>query len=119
MAHEVIFEWPVNGISGKVGKNSRSYRRNHYGRWREVLLENPRKRERSSEHEKAYRAYFGQKHHEALQIYNDPVLAAPYLRLFEKQTPEGNLALTGKRKIYLKPNTFILACRLKEEPFVE
>ena len=117
MANEVIFDWPINGISGKVGKNSRTYRRYHYGRWSEVLLENPRTREQASEHEKAYRAYFGQKQHEALQIYADSEMSEPYMRLFASQTAEGNLALTGKRKTYKKLNTFILACLLKAEPF--
>ena len=119
MANEVIFDYPVKGISGKVGKNSRSYSRHHYGKWREVLVENPRTREKSSEHEKAYRAYFGQKQKAAISIYNDPLRVKPYLKKFKMQTLDGNMLLTGKRKIYIKLNTYILACLLKEHPFVE
>lgn len=119
MRNEVTFAWPVNGISGKVGKNSRSYFRKQYGRSRQVLLENPRTRERSSEHEKAYRAYFGQKWKEALAVYYDAGRSARYDKLFENQTLSGNMALTGKAKIYHKKDMFILACLMKEQPFVE
>ena len=119
MANVVSFEWPVAGISGKVGKRSHTYRRKMYGKWREVYLENPRTREKSSVREKAYRAYFRQLRKEALEISRDSELSVSYTDWFEHQTTERNLELTGKAKIYFKKDLFILACLLKERPFVE
>ena len=119
MGNEVEFVWPVKKVSGKVGKNSKTYMRKCYGKSRQVYLENPRTRERSSEHEKAYRAHFGQLQMEAVAIYRDEERLAPYRQLFEHQTEEGNMALTGKRHVYVRLDSFVLACLLKERPLVE
>ena len=119
MGNEVDFVYPVQAVHGKVGKNSKTYMRKCYGKSRQVYLENPRTRDRSSEHEKAYRAHFGQLQIAASAIYRDEVRLAPYRQLFENQTEEGNVALTGKRHPYVRLDSFVLACLLKERPLVE
>ena len=119
MGNRVEYEYPVQAVHGKVGKDSRTYTRTRYGKSCQVYLENPRTREMSSEHEKAYRAHFGQLQLEASAIYRDEVRLEPYRHLFDNQTEEGNLALTGKRKIYVRLDSFVLACLLKERPFAE
>ena len=50
----------------------------------------------------------------AMQPYKDPVLYAPYKEKFKNQTLDGNLLLTGKRKLYVKEDSYLLACVLKE-----
>ena len=54
-----------------------------------------------------------------MRIYNDPVLYAPYKEKFENQTAEGNLVLTGKKKIYVKADSFVFACLMKERKVEE
>ena len=56
---------------------------------------------------------------EAAAIYRDEMRLAPYRQLFENQTEEGNMALTGKRKLYVRLDSFVLACLLKEHPLIE
>ena len=119
MANEVEYQFPVQAVRGKVGKDSKTYMRKCYGKSHQVYLDNPRTRERSSEHEKAYRAHFGQLQTEASAIYRDEVRLAPYRQLFDNQTEDGNMALTGKRKLYVRLDSFVLACLLKERPLVE
>ncbi len=119
MGNEVDFVFPVQSVRGKVGKNSKTYMRKCYGKSHQVYLEHPRTRARSSEHEKAYRAHFGRLQMEASAIYRDEVRLAPYKELFENQTEEGNIVLTGKRRLYVRLDSFVLACLLKEHPLVE
>ena len=119
MANEVEYQFPVQAVRGKVGKDSKTYMRKCYGKSHQVYLQNPRTRARSSEHEKAYRAHFGQLQAEAAAIYRDEMRLAPYRQMFESQTEEGNMALTGKRRLYVRLDSFVLACLLKEHPLIE
>lgn len=114
MANSTEFEYPVRAISGKVDKNSNKYHRKQYGKMRTVTLNNPRTRDKASPHEKAYRQEFGALQAEKSRIYRDPVLVQPYKEKFEHQTEEGNLVLTGRKKMYVKLDGFILACLMKE-----
>lgn len=119
MSNKVEYEVPVKAIRGKVGKNSHTYWRTQFGQSHQVYLANPRTRKKSSEHEKAYRAHFGRLQRKAAEIYRDAERLMPYKQLFEQQTKDGNMVLTGKRKIYVRMDSFVLACLLKEQPFVE
>ena len=110
MANSTEFEYPVRALSGKVDKNSNKYHRKQYGKMRTVTLNNPRTRDKASPHEKAYRQSFGALQAEKSRIYRDPILVQPYKEKFEHQTEEGNLVLTGRKKIYVKLDGFILAC---------
>lgn len=119
MSNSIDYLYPVKAVHGKVQKNSKTYTRTLFGKSHEVYLDNPRTRAKSSDHEKAYRAHFGQMQQEAAEIYRDAERLAPYKELFEHQTEERNAGLTGKRKIYVRLDSFVLACLLMEHPFLE
>ena len=111
---KIDFEFPVKAVHGKIDKSSNKYERVRYGKSHIAELLNPRTRDKWTEHEWAVKRHFGEAQAEAARIYKDPVLYAPYKEKFKNQTLEGNLLLTGKRKLYVKEDSYLLACVLKE-----
>jgi len=114
MSNTTEFAFPVSTVRGKVDRQSNKYHRKQYGKMRTVTLNHPRTADKASPHEKAYRQEFGALQAEKSRIYRDPVLVQPYKEKFEHQTEEGNLVLTGRKKMYVKLDGFILACLMKE-----
>lgn len=114
MAGKIDYEYPVKAVHGKTTKDSNKYERVRYGKSHSVELLNPRTRDKWTAHEWAVKRNFGDAQAEAARIYNDPVLFAPYKEKYDNQTVESNLLLTSKRKLYVKADSFVLACLLKE-----
>ena len=112
--NKIDHEFPVKAVHEKIDKSSNKYERVRYGKSHSVELLNPRTRDKWTEHEWAVKRHFGEAQAEAARIYKDPVLYAPYKEKFKNQTLEGNLLLTGKRKLYVKEDSYLLACVLKE-----
>ena len=104
----------LNSIGRKNHTEGNKYERVRYGKSHIAELLNPRTRDKWTEHEWAVKRHFGEAQAEAARIYKDPVLYAPYKEKFKNQTLEGNLLLTGKRKLYVKEDSYLLACVLKE-----
>nr|MBR6145520.1 hypothetical protein [Paludibacteraceae bacterium] len=119
MGNSTEFAFPVSEVHGKVDKQSNKYHRKQYGKMRTVTLNNPRTSDKWTEHEWAFKRHFAEVQAEAVRIYNDPVLYAPYKEKFENQTAEENLVLTGKKKIYVKADSFVFACLMKERKVEE